>query len=111
MARRIAEWHAILPVNEIIPPAASNEPEGPPSPLAQQSFDTRPSAEAMNKITPNKLAPNVWTVIQKWIFALPAESEVERARKQSLQKELERTVTELADIPDLGSDGVRFGTG
>ncbi|KAI4198813.1 MAG: hypothetical protein LQ350_005054 [Teloschistes chrysophthalmus] len=106
VARRIAEWHAILPVNEIIPPAASNEPEGPPSPLAQQSFDTRPSAEAMNKITPNKLAPNVWTVIQKWIFALPAESEVERARKQSLQKELERTVTELADIPDLGSDGL-----
>ncbi|KAI4100547.1 MAG: hypothetical protein L6R37_005414 [Teloschistes peruensis] len=106
VARRIAEWHAILPVNEIIPPAASTEPEGPPSPLAQQSFNTRPSAEAINMITPNKLAPNVWTVIQKWIFALPAESEVERARKKSLQNELERTVTELADIPNLGSDGL-----
>ncbi|KAI4247832.1 MAG: hypothetical protein LQ352_006086 [Teloschistes flavicans] len=106
VARRIAEWHAILPVNEIIPPLTGTETEAPPSPLTQHSFDARPSAEAINKITPNKLAPNVWTVIQKWIFALPAKSEAESMRKKSLQKELERTVTELADIPNLGSDGL-----
>ncbi|KAL8689893.1 MAG: hypothetical protein Q9218_004542 [Villophora microphyllina] len=108
VARRLAEWHALLPVNDVLSSTAANETNGPPSPLVQQPSDARPSTEDINKITPDKLAPNVWTVIQKWIFALPAGSEVEKMRKETLQKELERTVAELADIPSLGNDGLVF---
>lgn len=71
-----------------------------------QPSQKRPSPEAINSITPNKAAPNVWTVMQKWIFALPTTTEAEIQRNNTLQKELERTVADLADVPSLGSDGV-----
>ncbi len=44
--------------------------------------------------------------MQKWIFALPITNEAEKKRKDVLQKELERTVSELGDTPGLGKDGV-----
>lgn len=65
-----------------------------------------PSLAAINAITPEKSTPNLWTVMQKWIFALPTTNEAEKKRKDVLQKELERTVSELGDTPGLGKDGV-----
>lgn len=106
VARRIAEWHALLPTAPILASAAEDEKDQSPAPFEQQRSPPKPSAKAINSITPSKAAPNVWTVIQKWIFALPTFSEVERQRKNDLQKELERTVADLADIPSLGKDGV-----
>jgi hypothetical protein len=67
---------------------------------------TIPSLAAINAITPGKSTPNLWTVMQKWIFALPITNEAEKKRKDVLQKELERTVSELGDTPGLGKDGV-----
>ncbi|KAL9593334.1 MAG: hypothetical protein Q9179_005943 [Wetmoreana sp. 5 TL-2023] len=107
-ARRIAEWHAVMPV---IPASASDAADGsddPPTPLAQHPAHPKPSVEAINSITPSKVAPNVWTVIQKWIFALPTTNDVERQRRDNLQKELERTVADLIDVPSLGHDGLVF---
>ena len=66
-----------------------------------------PSLEEINAITPSKPIPNVWTIMQKWVFALPTTSEKEIKRKDILQKELERTVSELGDLPGLGENGVR----
>lgn len=66
-----------------------------------------PSLEAINAITPNLPAPNVWTIMQKWVFALPMHTEAEIKRKERLQKELERTVSELGDTPGLGNHPVR----
>ena len=45
--------------------------------------------------------------MQKWVFALPTSNEAEIKRKDVLQKELERTVSELGDTPGLGGNGVR----
>ncbi|KAL8695825.1 MAG: hypothetical protein Q9224_003131 [Gallowayella concinna] len=106
VARRLAEWHAVLPVASS---PTSTVVEGVDVPLfEQQPSKAPPSAEAINGITPGKATPNVWTVMQKWIFALPAASETDRQRNDKLQQELERTVNDLADIPSLGTDGLIF---
>ncbi|KAL8805290.1 MAG: hypothetical protein Q9182_002058 [Xanthomendoza sp. 2 TL-2023] len=106
VARRLAEWHAVLPV---VSSPTSTVVEGVDVPLfEQQPSKAMPSAETINRITPGKAAPNVWTVMQKWIFALPATSENDRQRNNKLQQELERTVADLAEIPKLGTDGLIF---
>ena len=64
------------------------------------------SLEEINAITPSKPTPNVWTVMQKWVFALPTTCETEIERKRILQKELERIVADLGDTPGLGGNGV-----
>ena len=48
--------------------------------------------------------------MQKWIFALPItnEAEAEAKRKEVLQKQLERSVSELGETRSLGKDGVRI---
>lgn len=48
----------------------------------------------------------MWSVLQKWILALPANTDKERARRLSLQKELERILSELDDGAGIGEDGV-----
>lgn len=105
VARRIAEWHALMPVVAASEPTASNVADSPSGPF-MEPLNSRPSAAAINSITPSKLTPNIWTVIQKWILALPTASQAEKKRKNELQMQLARTVAELSDIPSLGNEGV-----
>lgn len=107
MARRLGEWHACLPVvtensKALIEPSGFDEsllmsPSKPIIPL-----------KAINAITPGRSTPNLWTVLQKWIFSLPTPTDAKRKRKTVLQKELERTVVELGNNFGIGKDGVRF---
>ncbi|KAL6718114.1 hypothetical protein ACLMJK_004201 [Lecanora helva] len=109
VARRLAQWHATLPIlsagNTTL--AQDAGPEGSlPVPALSKSL---PSSEDINAITPDLPAPNVWTTMQKWVFALPITSEVERQRKKVLQDELVRTVSDLGHTPGLGGNGLVFG--
>ena len=108
VARRIAQWHALLPVAAASSMSGTGENDSPPTPLKELSSVSKSSIEDINRITPGKLKPNVWTVIQKWILALPTTSEVEKQRKDTLQQELERTVADLANVPSFGKDGVSY---
>ena len=118
VARRLAEWHAVLPVVSA-PPSTEGKAVGMNSHLEGDINGSRekflpplgqsemfPSEEKINAITPGKATPNVWTVMQKWIYALPKGTVAEQKRQAMLQKELERTVKELGDTPGLGQDGV-----
>ena len=102
-ADRLGQWHAVLPVLSTIPDVRTNDDH--PS-LALSPLKSLPPIEKINAITPGKVTPNVWTVMQKWIFALPSTTERERSRNATLQKELERTVVEFGDLPGLGEDGL-----
>jgi ethanolamine kinase len=117
VARRLAQWHAIVPC---LPP--------PREPLQQHingsiNGNINGSAEigipaltnghnnpalhtAADKVTPGKTAPNVWSVMQKWIYALPSATEAERTRQANLQKELIRLIQELSGRPGLGENSV-----
>jgi ethanolamine kinase len=57
---------------------------------------------------PGKPVPNIWTLMQKWVHALPARNPAEEERQAKYQTELERLVKELGDTPGLGGDGVRM---
>ncbi len=109
VARRLGQWHAVLPIVSAGQTAVvvNGDGELPLSLSGSKSSAQDPATlEAINAIAPGKATPNLWTVMQKWIFALPTATEAEIARKDTLQKELERTVKDLGDIPGLGKDGV-----
>lgn len=106
VARLLAKWHSSLPITSTGRVALVQDAE--PDILLGTSTPPKgfPSLEAINAITPGLPAPNVWTIMQKWVFALPTTNEVEKKRKETLQKELERTVSELGDTSGLGRNGV-----
>lgn len=109
VAARLAEWHAVVPcLPRTQQPLAAEIPD-------TEHFD-RPSSTPIKKapalqssvdqIAPGKLAPNMWTVMQKWIYALPTRSEAEKTRQADLQQELIRLVAEFGGRPGLGENGV-----
>ncbi|MCJ1396338.1 hypothetical protein MMC18_009227 [Xylographa bjoerkii] len=108
VARRLGEWHATLPVHPTDSTTSLETKADDLEHLVSVGSSKIPQ-DKINAITPNKPTPNIWTVIQKWIFALPVRTEVELERKSRLQQELERTVAELGNNPGLGKDGIVVG--
>ena len=108
VARNLGDWHGVLPVitaGESDGEAALNvEAE-----TAARKIKESPRSRKINSITPTRTAPTLWTVLQKWILALPAATEVERKRKDTLQDELERIVIQFGNTPGLGDDGLVLG--
>lgn len=62
---------------------------------------------AIENAAPGKPYPNVWTTMQKWILALPRNTEKERSRQALLQKEVKEIIAKLSSRPGLGHNGVR----
>lgn len=110
VARRLGEWHARVPIVadkvDIIPKKDEPEVEHRISRSIPNRTLSKQAIRAINAIAPGKPIPNLWTVMQKWIHALPTVTEAEEKRKIVLQIELERTVAELGDTLGLGNDGV-----
>ena len=105
VARKLGEWHSVLPVTSL------SDLRGTywEAPYSLDPFVVVPlSDRKIHSITPGKKNPNLWTVLQKWILALPNGTEQETKRNIVLQKELERTVIELGNLPGLGKGGVCF---
>ena len=107
VARRIAEWHAMLPImsegktavvkNDIVMRLAETTPKIPGA------------LRKMHAISPQPV-PNIWSVMQKWVLALSVDTREERAKQEMLQRELERSAAELSHTPGLGGNGVRWQT-
>ena len=109
VARRLAQWHAIVPClpspRESLQQQINGNAEiGMPAPLP--SYKDPALHTAIEKFAPEKSAPNVWSVMQKWIYALPSSTEAERTRQATLQKELKRLIEELSGRPGLGGNSV-----
>ena len=77
-----------------------------PSELVDPNTKFPNSADDITPIVPRHAGPNLWTVTQKWILALPTGTEKERLRRKQLQKELEWIVSQLDDGQGLGEEGV-----
>ena len=106
-ANRLGQWHAVLPIHFTAPaPLSVPRTHSDDISITLSPLKSLPPVEKINAITPGKVTPNVWTIMQKWIFALPGNTERERVRNSTLQKELERTVAEFADLPGPGEDGL-----
>lgn len=109
VARRLAQWHAVVPC---IPGRTghsrkNSRADGVSALVALDSnLGDVEFQQVLDGVAPGKPPPNVWTVMQKWIFALPTETEAQRARQSALQQELTTLVAELSQRPSLGVNGV-----
>ncbi|KAF2637111.1 ethanolamine kinase 1 [Massarina eburnea CBS 473.64] len=94
VAQRLGEWHATLPISSISTTC--------PTPTQLTSANKRASLVAMSELTPGKPIPNIWTIMQKWILALPISTTTQIERRDQLQRELEWLVKQLGDTPGVG---------
>ncbi|KAL2067299.1 hypothetical protein VTL71DRAFT_1723 [Oculimacula yallundae] len=111
VAKRLAEWHAVVPcISTPRKPLAEEINGSEKFELAASTPSKKDPALqiAIDNVAPGKSAPNVWTVMQKWIYALPTESEAEKTRQATLQKELIRLVAEFSNRPGLGENSHVF---
>ncbi|KAJ5489219.1 hypothetical protein N7539_004109 [Penicillium diatomitis] len=93
VARKLAQWHAVLP----------NTAAG------STSTTTLDKAEAeITPIQPRRAGDSMWAVLQRWVLALPVATPEQRARRLSLQRELEWVVGQLDDGVGIGDDGLVF---
>jgi ethanolamine kinase len=109
VARRLAEWHAVVPCLPSAREPLSQEINGSANfdmPTPTPSRKDPALQMAIDNVAPGKPAPNVWTVMQKWIYALPIGTEAEKIRQATLQKELTRLVAEFSNRPGLGVNSV-----
>lgn len=109
VARRLAQWHAevpCLPRTRHSLAAEIHDSEQFGIPASTPSKKDPALQAAIDNVAPAKPAPNVWTVMQKWIYALPAGSDAEKLRQANLQKELTRLVAEFSNRPGLGENSV-----
>ncbi|KAK4162081.1 kinase-like domain-containing protein [Cladorrhinum sp. PSN259] len=108
VAHRLAQWHAVVPCIRA-PTGHSRKNSRADAPV---SLDTNLGdleyQRIIDSVAPGKPPPNVWTVMQKWIFALPTDTEAQRDRQAELQKELSYLVSRLSQRPGLGVNGLVF---
>ena len=99
IARRLAEWHGVPLPSSYFQKHETNGING---------AYTNGQVESSNA-TSRKPTSNVWTVMQRWIDALPTSTKAEKLRKLQLQGELDRSRQEL-DVDDAtGARGMVFG--
>ena len=102
VAHRLAQWHAIVPCIPG-PTGHSRASSGVGSLSSKEDDDFQ---RTIDDVAPGRPSPNVWTVMQKWILALPTKTEAQATRRAGLQDELHRLVGELSQRPGLGCNGV-----
>ncbi|KAI1436574.1 kinase-like protein [Xylaria sp. CBS 124048] len=90
VARRIAQWHATMPC------------------IHEEAKRNGHDSSSSSLLASGKPAPNTWTVMQKWINALPTKTETQRVRQSELQKELSWLIETLSQRPGLGENGLVF---
>lgn len=101
VARRLAQWHATVPC---LPDSAIKR-ESQPTNGSSEDDDSNRKAMIV-KAAAGKPIPNLWSTMQKWILALPTETEQQRERQALLQRELEEMIEKLSQRPGLGHNGV-----
>ncbi|KAI9661477.1 MAG: hypothetical protein M1831_002999 [Alyxoria varia] len=84
-ARHLGRWHGILPVGAAIASVSDEERKW----------------TNINEIIPYKPIPNIWTIMLKWIAALPNDTKEERERNLQLNQEVERSTRDLGHTPGL----------
>lgn len=95
IAKRLAQWHATVPC---LPDPSSRK----------DAIDDATSRAKIANAAPGKPLPNLWSTIQKWILALPVDTDAQRERQANLQSELELLVKQLSQRPGFGQNGVSY---
>ena len=92
VARRLGQWHATLPIS------------------ALSSMDGAVNgAEEGQGLAGRLPSPNIWTIMRRWINALPQGTTKEQTRKAFLEKELDRSFKDLDNEDGIGDHGFVVG--
>ncbi|KAF2088826.1 kinase-like protein [Saccharata proteae CBS 121410] len=107
VARRLGQWHATLPIASLITdiPEVDTQTNGTTCHGRKRKSSW---LQAIDNITPDKPSPNLWTVMQKWIHALPHDTDAEKKRKATLQSELLWSVNRLGSTPGISPNPLVF---
>lgn len=89
-AKLLGQWHATLPMSAITMTPKLEEEAHRKHCGMREGNHTRPM-------------PNIWSVMQQWIDALPNDTEEEKQRNQMLDTELNELSDRFGDLP--GIDG------
>ncbi|KAH8697385.1 putative ethanolamine kinase [Talaromyces proteolyticus] len=108
VARRLGQWHATIPVTNNTPAPDTFSLEAQDGLIDSDRRPPTKKEDDIVPIQPRQKGPNTWTVLQKWILALPINTEEQQTRRKILQKELERIIAELDDGTGIGEDGLVF---
>jgi ethanolamine kinase len=118
IARRLAHWHATVPClpdpnharddKHVNGNASANASTNGHTNGCVNGDSDRSRQEQIDSTAPGKPPPNMWTTIQKWIFALPTDTDAQRERQALLQAELKEMVHKLSQRPGLGKNGLVF---
>lgn len=104
-AKRLGEWHARLPIDAVV------EDRGVANGVHGQKNHGRLSKSdpSSSELASRRPVPNIWSVMQKWTNALPIDTPKQKARKELLQRELDRSFKDLDNDQGPGSSGLVFG--
>lgn len=97
VARRLAQWHSTLPISAISSHESKHNSKmngGTNAVAASRTCTTLPPKTSRPQ-------PNLWTVVQAWIDALPRQTEEEIKRNAILGQELASLSSELGNTPGL----------
>ena len=104
VATRLGQWHAMVPVSAIASKPNSSYVPSPVDSLLSDLQSTETIVDGDTKESSrhdHAPTPNLWGIIQKWILALPTDTEAKLKRRDQLQRELEWIVKELGDTPGI----------
>lgn len=118
VAQKLGQWHAKVPISGI----SSNNPPSKSTTSGQTNGNTNGFHPVQtngtkgsngvhahrNEIKSRRPVPNVWSVMQNWVNALPHDTEKEKARRNMLQQEVERSFRELDEPDGIGEHGFVF---
>lgn len=104
VARKLAEWHALVPISAIT--EDEHEVDGTEDSHcgAQDAVQSLP----ILSLSSRRPVPNVWSVMQNWINALDVSSAEQRGQQALLQREMDRSFAELDNKNSLGEQGFVF---
>ncbi|POS82465.1 hypothetical protein EPUL_006079 [Erysiphe pulchra] len=108
IARRLAEWHAVVPCLQSPIKNSCNHIDQISVAQPTSIPKTTKLREELDSTHQENISPNLWTVLQKWISALPTNTLAEKSRQQILQKEMDRMILELSNRPGLGNYSLVF---
>ena len=115
VARRLGEWHAVLPIEMTSKTENGHRSNGflgdhahsdPSSQCQLNGHEDADKSRRLRMAAVSRSEPNLWSVMQCWVHALPSSSESERQRNIILRKELVRIIDELGDSLGPGQNGV-----
>ncbi|TKA25729.1 hypothetical protein B0A50_05825 [Salinomyces thailandicus] len=96
VAKTLGQWHGALPISTL-----TN------TPLLDDGLKEKHCAPKDGKLT--RPAPNLWTVMQQWIDALPHTTPSEQTRNALLNAELTWLSDHLGNVPGLDGRAYVFG--